>query len=168
MALNPVTRTEPAAAPVSGEESAPRGGAVLELRGAAVRVGGGVLWSGVDLTVGAGEFVAVLGPNGAGKSTLLKVLLGLLPATGQVRVLGQPPGRASRRIGYLPQRRSFDASVRIRGTDLVRLGLDGDRWGLPLPFDPAQPGGGTAGRRGDRAGRRGRVRAPAGRRVLRR
>jgi zinc/manganese transport system ATP-binding protein len=76
----------------------------------------------------------VLGPNGAGKSTLLKVLLGLLPAAGQVRVLGQPPGRASRRIGYLPQRRSFDASVRIRGADLVRLGLDGDRWGLPLPF----------------------------------
>ena len=134
MALNPVTRTEPAAAPVPGGEPAAPGGAVLELRGAAVRVGGAVLWSGVDLAVGAGEFVAVLGPNGAGKSTLLKVLLGLLPATGQVRVLGQPPGRASRRIGYLPQRRSFDASVRIRGTDLVRLGLDGDRWGLPLPF----------------------------------
>ena len=107
---------------------------MLELRGAAVSVGGTVLWSGVDLTVGAGEFVAVLGPNGAGKSTLLKVLLGLVPASGQVRVIGQPPGRASRRIGYLPQRRSFDPSVRIRGTDLVRLGLDGDRWGLPLPF----------------------------------
>ena len=132
--MDPVTRTQSATAPVPGGEPAPPGAAVLELRGAAVRVGGAVLWSGVDLTVGRGEFVAVLGPNGAGKSTLLKVLLGLLPATGQVRVLGQPPGRASRRIGYLPQRRSFDSSVRIRGTDLVRLGLDGDRWGLPLPF----------------------------------
>jgi zinc/manganese transport system ATP-binding protein len=132
--LNPVTRTQPATAPVPGGEPVPPGGAVLELRGAAVRVGGAVLWSGVDLTVGRGEFVAVLGPNGAGKSTLLKVLLGLVSAAGQVRVLGQRPGRASRRIGYLPQRRSFDASVRIRGTDLVRLGLDGDRWGLPLPF----------------------------------
>ncbi len=94
-----------------------------------------MLWSGVDLTVGAGEFVAVLGPNGAGKSTLLKVLLGLMPAAaGQVRVLGQPPGRANHRIGYLPQRRSFDPSVRIRGTDVIRLGLDGDHWGIPLPF----------------------------------
>src|SRR5207248_10324578 len=35
-------------------------------------------------------------------------------------------------LGYLPQRRHFDASIRIRGVDLVRLGLDGTRWGLPL------------------------------------
>ena len=140
--MNPFTSTQPA-----GDQTATAGqaapappaapGAVLELHDAAVRVGGSILWSGVDLTVGRGEFVAVLGPNGAGKSTLLKVLLGLLPtAAGQVLVLGQPPGRASQKIGYLPQRRSFDASVRIRGTDVVRLGLDGDRWGLPLPFGP--------------------------------
>jgi zinc/manganese transport system ATP-binding protein len=132
--LNPITHLQPAAAPAPAGEAAPPEGAVLELRGAAVRVGGAVLWSGVDLMVGPGEFVAVLGPNGAGKSTLLKVLLGLHPAAaGKVRVLGQPPGRASHRVGYLPQRRSFDPSVRIRGTDLVRLGLDGDRWGLPVP-----------------------------------
>jgi zinc/manganese transport system ATP-binding protein len=47
-------------------------------------------------------------------------------------VLGRAPGEASRQIGYLPQRRHFDASIRIRGIDLVRLGLDGARWGLPL------------------------------------
>jgi zinc/manganese transport system ATP-binding protein len=108
--------------------------AVLDLRSAAVRVGGRTLWSGVDLTVGAGELVAVLGPNGVGKSTLVKVLLGLLPASaGTVRVLGESPGQANHRIGYLPQRRSFDASLRIRGVDIVRLGQDGDRWGIPIP-----------------------------------
>ncbi|MGK4584870.1 metal ABC transporter ATP-binding protein [Kitasatospora sp. HPMI-4] len=107
---------------------------VLSLRGAAVRVGGRTLWSGVDLTVGAGEFTAILGPNGVGKSTLVKMLLGVLPAAaGEVRVLGGAPGERSTAVGYLPQRRNFDASVRIRGVDVVRLGLDGDRWGIPLP-----------------------------------
>jgi zinc/manganese transport system ATP-binding protein len=111
------------------------GAAVVELRGAGVRVGGRTLWSGVDLSIGRGEFVAVLGPNGVGKSTLVKALLGLLPTHGgEIRVLGGPPGHASHRIGYLPQRRSFDASLRIRGIDVVRMGLDGDRWGLPVPF----------------------------------
>ncbi|WP_078872009.1 metal ABC transporter ATP-binding protein [Streptomyces sp. NRRL S-337] len=106
---------------------------VLALRGAAVRVAGRTLWSGVDLRIGAGKFVAVLGPNGVGKSTMVKVLLGALPAAeGEVRVLGARPGQANHRIGYLPQRRSFDASMRIRGVDVVRLGLDGDRWGVPL------------------------------------
>lgn len=109
-------------------------GAVVKLRGAAAMVGGRTLWSGVDLTVRTGEFVAVLGPNGVGKSTLIKVLLGTLPsAAGTVSVLGRRPGGAGERIGYLPQRRSFDASLRIRGIDIVRLGLDGDRWGVPIP-----------------------------------
>ncbi|MEY9947602.1 ATP-binding cassette domain-containing protein [Kitasatospora sp. GAS1066B] len=72
---------------------------VLSLRGAAVRVGGRTLWSGVDLTVGAAEFTAVLGPNGVGKSTLVKVLLGVLPAAaGEVRVLGGPPGALVRPV----------------------------------------------------------------------
>ncbi|HEX4099141.1 MAG TPA: ATP-binding cassette domain-containing protein [Pseudonocardiaceae bacterium] len=109
-------------------------GSVITLRNAAVERGGRRLWSGLDLTVAAGEFVVVLGPNGVGKSTLVQVILGALPLVeGQVRVLGGPAGRANERIGYLPQRRSFDPSLRVRGRDIVRLGLDGHRWGLPLP-----------------------------------
>jgi zinc/manganese transport system ATP-binding protein len=105
-----------------------------ELIDATASLGGRTVWSGVNLTVEPGEFVAVIGPNGAGKSTLVKVLLGLLPlAGGQARVLGRLPGEASDRIGYLPQRRSFDPGLRVRGIDVVRLGLDGDRWGVPLP-----------------------------------
>jgi zinc/manganese transport system ATP-binding protein len=108
---------------------------VVQLSAAAAQIRGNTIWSGVDITVGHGEFVAVLGPNGSGKSTLLKVLLGLQPvAAGAVRVLGSPPGRHNRDIGYLPQRRAFDADVRIRGVDIVALGLDGDRWGTPLPL----------------------------------
>jgi zinc/manganese transport system ATP-binding protein len=101
---------------------------------AAVRRGGRLVWSGVTLGVVPGEFVAILGPNGVGKSTLVKVALGLLPlSSGSVRVLGRSPGQAGRDIGYLPQRRSFDAGLRVRGVDVVRLGVDGERWGLPLP-----------------------------------
>jgi zinc/manganese transport system ATP-binding protein len=107
----------------------------IRLQGASVSRGGRSVWSGVDLEIGAGEFVAVLGPNGAGKSTLLDVVLGLLPlSAGHAEVLGAAPGPATaRRIGYLPQRRSFDAGTRVRGRDVVRLGLDGSRWGVPLP-----------------------------------
>jgi zinc/manganese transport system ATP-binding protein len=78
--------------------------------------------------------VAILGPNGVVKSTMIKVVLGLFPlSAGTATVLGRPPGRANREIGYLPQRRSFDAGLRVRGIDVVRLGLEGDRWGVPLP-----------------------------------
>ena len=101
---------------------------------AAVRLGGSVVWAGVTLGVAPGEFVAVLGPNGVGKSTLVKAALGLLPLSeGSATVLGRAPGQAGREIGYLPQRRSFDAALRVRGVDVVRLGGDGERWGVPLP-----------------------------------
>jgi zinc/manganese transport system ATP-binding protein len=101
---------------------------------AGVRLGGRTIWSRVTLTVDEADFVAVLGPNGSGKSTLIKAILGLLPlAAGSASILGRPPGAAKRQIGYLPQRHGFDSGTRIRGVDLVHLGLDGARWGIPLP-----------------------------------
>ena len=112
----------------------PRSGFTLEVRDAAVTMGGRTVWSGASISVRPGEFVAVLGPNGAGKSTLLKAILGLLPlSSGHIRVLGRPPRAARADIGYLPQRRGFDPSVRVRGSDIVRLGQEGARWGVPLP-----------------------------------
>jgi zinc/manganese transport system ATP-binding protein len=108
---------------------------VAQLRDAAVAHGSKTVWSGVDLDLAAGEFVGILGPNGAGKSTFLAVLLGLLPlSAGSASVLGAAPGERRERIGYLPQRRSFDESVRVRGRDIVTLGLEGARWGTPLPL----------------------------------
>ena len=107
----------------------------VRLDDATAKRGGRVVWSDVSVQINAGDFVAVLGPNGVGKSTLLQVVLGLLPVTsGRVEVLGQPVGRANARIGYLPQRRAFDPATPVRGIDVVRLGLDGDRWGIPLPL----------------------------------
>ncbi|MGL5858007.1 MAG: energy-coupling factor ABC transporter ATP-binding protein [Angustibacter sp.] len=64
---------------------------------------------GVDLTIARGERVALLGPNGAGKTTLVLHLNGVLtPASGTVRVAGQPISRATvrdvrRRVGLVFQ-----------------------------------------------------------------
>ncbi|HEX6477633.1 MAG TPA: ABC transporter ATP-binding protein [Ktedonobacteraceae bacterium] len=109
--------------------------AVIQMEGAAVVLGGRTIWKGVELSVQPGEFLAILGPNGAGKSTLLKAILGLIPLSqGTISVLGHSARRGNAAIGYVPQRRHFDADVRVRGRSMVRLGLDGSNWGLPLPF----------------------------------
>ena len=102
----------------------------LELHDAGLAYGSRQLWSGLDLTVEPGEFLAVLGANGSGKTSLLRAILGLQPLThGTVRVDGQAPRKASRAIGYVPQHRRIDPSTPLRGKDAVRLGLDGHRWG---------------------------------------
>jgi zinc/manganese transport system ATP-binding protein len=105
----------------------------VELEHATVSLGNRTLWSDLQLTVSDGEFLAVLGPNGTGKTTLLKVLLGLLPiSSGMVRVNGKPPSVGNPDLGYVPQQQAFDRDLPIRGRDLVRFGVDGHQWGLPL------------------------------------
>ncbi len=107
---------------------------IVSMRGGTVRLGERTIWAGVDFDIAAGEFVAVLGPNGVGKSTLIKTVLGQIPlAAGTLRVFSRQPGKGNHDIGYLPQRRAFEAGLRVRAIDLVRLGRDGDRWGIPLP-----------------------------------
>ena len=69
---------------------------VLQLRGVAKRYRRRLVISDVDLTVHAGEVVAITGANGSGKSTLLRICAGLTRASaGDVRRV--------RRIGYVPQ-----------------------------------------------------------------
>lgn len=126
-----MTATASAATPPAVPASAP----AIELRALSASVAGRTLYQDVNATIERGQFAAILGPNGAGKSTLVRILLGQQSASaGSARVLGAAPGTANLRIGYLPQRRGFDPTLRIRGVDLVRLGLDGHRWGVPLPW----------------------------------
>jgi len=52
---------------------------VLTLQGVAKRFGSRIVFDGVSLKVGAGEYVAIVGDSGIGKSTLLNVIAGLEP-----------------------------------------------------------------------------------------
>lgn len=127
--------------------TAASGEPVLRIRDAALQRGDRELWSGLDLDVHPGELIAVLGPSGSGKTTLLRAILGLEQlSSGTIEVLGarrpvaepaeaQRPGggRGNRRIGYIPQSRPLPRDTALRGRDLVALGVDGHRFGLPLP-----------------------------------
>ncbi|CAM5434628.1 metal ABC transporter ATP-binding protein [Leifsonia shinshuensis] len=107
---------------------------VLSLRHAALGFGDRTLWSGLDLDVHAGEFVAVLGPNGSGKTSLLKTILGQQALdSGNIVLEGRPVRRGDRRIGYIPQQKLIPAGTPMRARDLVALGVNGHRWGLPIP-----------------------------------
>jgi iron complex transport system ATP-binding protein len=83
----------------------------LSLVNATARLGGRTVLEGVDLSVAAGELVAVVGPNGAGKSSAIRALAGLLPLSGGHALLGGDdvaslsPGERAGRAAYLPQER---------------------------------------------------------------
>lgn len=107
---------------------------VLRLRDASLGFGDRTLWSGLDLDVHAGEFVAVLGPNGSGKTSLLRTILGQQQLdSGEIAFEGHPVRRGDRRIGYIPQQKLIPSGTPMRARDLVALGVNGHRWGLPLP-----------------------------------
>ena len=124
-----MTPTSPASRLARDPAAAP----VLEISGAALVRSGRELWSGLDLAVQPGEFIAVLGPSGSGKTTLLRAILGLQSlSAGEVKVNGRPVRRGNRDIGYIAQTRPLPPDTSLRARDLVELGVNGDRFGLPL------------------------------------
>ncbi len=77
----------------------------------------------VNLEIPEGELASIVGPNGGGKTTLLKIILGLLePDRGTIRVFGQPPQKARREIGYLPQYAHLDPLFPVSVLNVVLMG----------------------------------------------
>jgi len=116
---------------------------VIDIRDVTFSYGAAVVLQGVSLEVERGEFLGIVGPNAGGKSTLLRLVLGLLePQLGRIRVLGKPPRRASRELGYVSQYPSFPRDFPISVEQSVLLGRIGAR--SPLGWwDALMPGGYT-------------------------
>jgi zinc/manganese transport system ATP-binding protein len=108
---------------------------MLQVDGVEVVLGRRRILDGVSFEVRAGEFTGLIGSNGAGKTTLLRVILGLQRTdAGRVLLEGADgPVRRRGAVGYVPQKTLLDADVPLRARDLVALGIDGNRLGLPLP-----------------------------------
>ena len=131
-------------------------GPLLQARGLSRSFGRVRVLRGIDVSLRAGEALAVAGPNGAGKTTLLRLLAGLMrPSGGTIEVLGRPlrEGPAARRALGLVSHHSLlydDLTLTENLTFAARL------YGVPHPRDAALAaldGAGLA-RRADESPRR--------------
>jgi zinc/manganese transport system ATP-binding protein len=107
---------------------------VLSIDRLTVALSGRTILRDVSFTLSPREFCALIGTNGSGKTTLLRAILGLVrPQSGTIAIASAADRDAASRIGYVPQKISIDPSLPLRARDVVSLGLDGGRLGLPLP-----------------------------------
>jgi len=104
----------------------------------AKRFGRRVAVAGVDLTLDAGECLALFGPNGAGKTTLLRLVAGLLrPSAGSVRVQGvdvRRDARARSHVGLISHHNMLYAPL----TALENVEFTARLYGLSAPRDAAR------------------------------
>ncbi|MDV8009372.1 ABC transporter ATP-binding protein [Rhodococcus sp. IEGM 1318] len=95
--------------------------------------------SDLNLSIPRGQFVALIGRSGCGKTTLLNLVAGLVePTEGDANILGAPPKKARKRLGFMmardalfpwrTARKNVEYGLELRGTDRTQRRLASDRW----------------------------------------
>ncbi len=114
--------------------------ALLDVEGLEAGYGPAKVLFGVDLSVGAGEVLALVGRNGMGKTTTVRAIMGLLrPSAGRVRfggadITGAPPHRIGRAgVGLVPEGRQVFPTLSVE-ENLVAASRPG-RWTLAAVYD---------------------------------
>ena len=77
----------------------------------------------ITLDVQGPTITGIIGPNGAGKSTLIKVMLGMLPHSGQTFLDDQEMKKSLNRVAYVEQKADIDFHFPIKVKECVSLGL---------------------------------------------
>ena len=104
--------------------------ALLSCKNLAVGYGGKVVASGIEFSVGEGDYFCIFGENGSGKSTLMKTILGLIPpVSGTVTFSKKLKGK---HIGYLPQQKDFQKQFPASVQEVVLSGCLGSLGLLPF------------------------------------
>lgn len=100
---------------------------IVKVENLGVMLGGKTVLEGITFKARTGELTGIIGPNGAGKTTLLRAILGLIPLDqGELFVLDAGKGRIQDvrpKIGYMPQRQSFEKHFPFSSADVVATGL---------------------------------------------
>ena len=129
-----IVGAHPAAAEAALDAKVGSSATVLGVEEVSVVLGGRRVLDRVSFSVEPGGLCGLIGSNGAGKTTLLRVILGLIPlSAGRVVVAGGTRSRRNPQIGYVPQKILLEPDMPLRARDLVGLGLDGHRFGIPKP-----------------------------------
>ena len=96
----------------------------IEIRDVSFSYGKTPVLSHVNMSVRAGDFLAIIGPNGGGKSTLMKLIVGLLnPSAGSVRLFGEKVPTKKISVGYVPQNTNGNLEFPITVEETVATGL---------------------------------------------
>ncbi len=139
-ALKPVPEPEPESVPLPALVPIARR-TEIALRDVSVKYPCGrgeskTVLAGINLEIGAGEFVVILGETGCGKSTLLRLILGEeFASSGSIDVDAKPVTRIDARCGYVPQKYSLFPDRTVLGN--VMYGPENARSRFLARFRPS-------------------------------